>query len=70
LIPVAVSLRSDHDEVKLAGTQVEVDVVDETSAWLVAVEAVAGGELHVDDEWPLWGLQAVSPTASLQQKSR
>jgi hypothetical protein len=56
--------------VKLAGTQVEVDVVDETSAWLVAVEAVAGGELHVDDEWPLWGLQAVSPTASLQQKSR
>lgn len=25
-------------------------------------DVVAGGEPHVDDEWPLWGLHAESPT--------
>ena len=65
-----VSPSIDQEEVKFGGTQVEdVDVVDETSAWLVAVEAVAGGELQVEEEWPLCGLQALSPTANLQKRN-
>lgn len=56
MIP-GVSPSIDHEDVKLAGRHV---VAAGAGSWPEAVAAVAGGELQVDEEWPLCGLQALS----------
>lgn len=59
-IPPAASANIDQE----VGRWVEVMQVAAAvvkGSELVAVEAVAGGEPQVEEEWPLWGLQATSP---------